>query len=118
MDNEKCVTLRNGASEFEPLVRTMSFILRNLMEEKPITLYELVKMCRDPQHKPWGGVLEQLRERRLVEERPDGTWGIYDSIRNIVLSSAQGDVLDLTLVSPVAKAAPEEEESCQKTQTS
>lgn len=63
-----------------------------------IVLYELVACCRDRNHQPFGNAGEKLAALEL--RREDGT--IHESIRNIVLSAASGEGLDLTLGSPLA----------------
>ncbi len=99
------VTLKNGAEEALPLVNVTMFGLRNLMTEKPIVLYELAQLCRNPKHQPWGQTGEDLLALSLVGKANDG-WQVHDSIRNIVLSAVEGDGLELTLGNPIA-APPE-----------
>lgn len=60
--------------------------------------YELVMKCRDKNHQLFGNTGERLKKLRLIEE--DGS--IHGSIRNIVLSSAEGEGLEMTFKSPVA----------------
>jgi hypothetical protein len=93
------VILKNGAEESLPLVNVMMMSLRSLMQENPIAFYELVMKCRDHNHKFFGNVGDVLKRLSLVET----SGSIHDSIRNIVLSAAEGDGLDMSLGSPVKK---------------
>ena len=92
------VRLRNGAQEAEPLVRTTMMILDNLLETKPIVAYELVMKCRDKNHKLFGQSGADLQNLSLV----DANGGVHDSVRNIILSAAEGDGLNMQFVSPIA----------------
>lgn len=92
------VQLKNGAEEAVPLVNVTMMSLRKLFDELPIVLYELVMLCRDSNHKPFGNCAKDLLDLNLIgpSNRP------HNSIRNIVLSAVSGDGLDMTLGSPVA----------------
>ncbi len=80
-----------------PLVNVTMMSLRDLMQKNPIAFYELVMKCRNHNHKFFGNAGDVLKGLSLVE-----TGGsIHDSIRNIVLSAAKGDGLDMSLGSPV-----------------
>jgi hypothetical protein len=91
------IVLKNGAEEAEPLVKVAMLSLESLIQSSPIAFYELVMKCRDSNHQFFGNTVERLKELSLVQR--DGT--IHDSVRNIVLSAAEGDGLDMKLVSPV-----------------
>ncbi len=99
MNEIATVTLRTGHEEVEPLVRVMMISLRSLMEEDAITFYELVCLARDPNHQPWGGTAEKLKDLNLMES--NGT--LHDSIRNITLAATEGEMLELRMRSPVEK---------------
>lgn len=94
---QETVTLKNGAAEFKPLVTVTMSSLRSLLQDKPIVFYELVMKSRDPNHKFFGRSGNDLKVLSLVQadER------IHDSIRNIVLSSAEGEGLEMVLTSPI-----------------
>lgn len=92
------VKLKNGAEEVEPLVKVTMMVLRDLWTKDVITAYELVMCCRDRDHQPFGNTEQKLRDRSL--------YPIHDSIRNIVLSSVTGDLLEMQLGSPVAEKEP------------
>jgi hypothetical protein len=93
------VLLKNGAEEVMPLVATVMLVLERLVEEQPVVFYELVMVCRDPHHTPWGQTGGELKARELMS--PDGH--IHNSIRNIVLSAVEGDGLGMQLVNPMSK---------------
>ena len=95
------VKLKNGTEEARPMVAVTMFALNGLMEEgKVIVLYELVQLCRNRDHVPWGKTGEDLKALSLIENR-DG-WHVHDSIRNIVLSAAKGEGLEMSIGNPVA----------------
>ena len=91
------VILRNGAEEAKPLVAVTMMSLERLMKEKPLALYDLVMRCRDRSYKFFDDNEEYLKSLNIVDR--DGS--IHDSIRNIVLSAAKGDGLDMVIRSPV-----------------
>jgi len=95
------VKLKNGTTEAKPLVNATMLILRDLVDNDPITLYELTMLCRDSSHQLWGSAGTKLKERNLVES--DGR--VHQSIRNVVLSAVTGDGLDMCLSSPLAEDA-------------
>lgn len=68
--------------------------LQSLIEDEPIAFYELVMLCRNPSHEPFGNTGQKLVDRMLVEQ--DGQ--PHSSIRNIVLSATVGEGLDMKLV--------------------
>ena len=99
-------TLNNGTTEVESLVSVVMMSLRKLFDEKPMVLFDLVSKCRDSSYK-WFGDAEQIcRDLKLVEpENPynsESGGTIHQSIKNIVLSAAEGEGMDMTLVSPYA----------------
>lgn len=91
------VILKNGAEEAKPAVMATMMSLRHLFDSEPIVAYELVMKCRDPKHSFFGNTGDKLKQLSLVQ--PDDR--VHDTIRNIVLSAAQGDGLDMTLGSPI-----------------
>jgi hypothetical protein len=92
------VRLRNGSDESGPLVLTAMASLSGLMQSNPIALYELVMKARDPQHAMFGRTAQEAIDRSLLQ--PDGS--MHDSLRNIILSAADGDGLYLRLIDPRA----------------
>jgi len=109
MDKTKrLVKLKNGSEEFEPLVKVTMALLVTMFkfrEGKPIgalLFYELVEFCKDSSHKFFGNMGEDLKELTLLTAASDGKYQVHESIRNIVLSAAEGEELDLCLVNPVA----------------
>jgi hypothetical protein len=92
----KTVQLAHG-EEVVVLVKVTLLSLDHLIKDNPIGFYELVMKCRDPQHSIWGDQQGKLQELSLVQ--PDGR--VHQSIRNVVLSSVQGDGLEMVLTSPL-----------------
>lgn len=90
------VKLRNGAEEAKVAVITVMMAVNGL---DPITRYELVMKCRNCDHKLFGNTREKLQQLALVG--PDGR--VHETIRNIVVSSAEGDGMAMTFGSPVAE---------------
>jgi hypothetical protein len=72
-------------------------VLRNLLTQHPIAFYELVQVCKNPNHKLFGKTGEILGRFAIVQ--PDG--GVHDSIRNIVLSAVEGEDYSIQLTNPV-----------------
>ena len=89
----KTVILKNGTEELEALVNVTMYSIGTL---GPVELYELVEICRQPGHKPWGDIGDSLKALGLLERdgRP------HESIKNIVLSAAVGEGMQLHLVNP------------------
>lgn len=91
------VILKNGTEEVATLVALTTSILLSLLEERPLILYDLVMKCRDRDYQFFGNNEEHLKSLKLIDR--DGS--IHGSIRNIVLSAAKGDGLDLIIKSPI-----------------
>lgn len=99
-------TLRNGSEEIAVLVNTIMFIIRGLLDNgKGMIFYELVKTCRDRNHKLLGVSGEQLKKLELITVlHQDRTASVHNSIRNIVLSCAKGYGIEIEIINPVATA--------------
>jgi hypothetical protein len=98
------VKLKNGTEEVGALVLTTTMSVNSLLERGlAIPAYELVQLCRDGRHRPFGSCGETLEKLGLVQKGQDGSYSVHDSIRNIVLSMASGEGLEMTFGSPVAK---------------
>lgn len=91
------VILKNGTEEAKMLVAVIMMSLKSLAEEKPLSFYELVELCKDPSHELWGDSAEDLKALNLLE--PAGT--VHSSIKHVVLSAAVGEGIELALGSPV-----------------
>lgn len=99
------VRLRNGSEEAVVLVNTIMLVIRGLFDSgKFMIFYELVETCRDKNHKLFGDSGKQLEELRLINLIEDGTAQVHQSIRNIVLSCAEGEGMSLSVVDPRANA--------------
>jgi len=93
------VTLKNGTEEAMPLVTVTMFSLQDLGKKSPLAVYELVMLCRDREHKIFSlRLADDLKGRSLIQL--DGR--VHASIKNIVLSAATGDGLDMVIGSPLA----------------
>ena len=101
------VTLKNGAEEAKPLVVVTMMTLNRLMDEgKAMVVYELVELCKNPAHRPFGVTGDDMVKLSLASknQRPaTNPWHVHNSIRNIVLSAIEGEGMDLCLGNPVAK---------------
>lgn len=96
------VTLKNGAEEVLALVTvTMASLDAISRQGKGVVVFELVELCRNPNHKPWGDTGDELKEWKLATCDIEGRWEVHDSIRNIVLSAAKGEGLDMEIGNPV-----------------
>ena len=93
------IKLKNGSEEAKGLVAVTSLRVGNLINTNPMAFFELVRVCRDPSHRPFGNTAQVLSGFSLME--PGGT--VPQSIRNIVLSGAQGDGMDMAWDDPVAR---------------
>lgn len=98
--------LKNGTTEVQPFVVITLGVLKQLFDDKPLAFFDLVSKCRDSSYK-WFGDNEQIcRDLQLIQPEnpynPDAGGSIHESIKNIVLSAAEGEGMDMTLVSPYA----------------
>lgn len=91
------VTLKNGGEEADILVAATMMSLRSLIDEAPIAFYELVMKCRDRNHRLFGNTGQVLQRCSLIQSDES----IHNSIRNIVLSAAVGEGLQMSLGSPI-----------------
>lgn len=96
---EEGVTLKNGAEEHHGLVKVLcGLVLPKLMEEDPITFYELVMLARDSKHKIFSDVQKKkLQDLNLLEQ----TGGLHSSTANIVRCAVDGEGLKMRLVNPL-----------------
>lgn len=100
--------LKNGTEEVSALVAitmlTIRGIWNNLSQGGPIAFYELVQICKDNDHEPFGDMGELLCKSGLVTRFAAGTFEVSTSIKNIVLSAAEGEGFDIQLVDPVDRS--------------
>lgn len=91
----EAVTLKNGATEFKPLVAATMLSLGKLLQDNPIAFYELTMKARDSKHEFFGNVGSELKLLALIQENGN----LHDSIRNIVLSVVEGEGAMMRLTS-------------------
>lgn len=93
----KLVKLKNESEEVLVLVNATMMSLTKLLETNPMALYELVEVCRKPDHQIFGELDKVLRDFSLLQcdNKP------HSSIKNIVLSAIEGEGLDMCVVNPV-----------------
>ena len=100
----RILKLKNGSEEALPLVivvmRTLTTMMENGMD--CIAVYELVEKCKDDKHMLFGNAEEKLKALALIEQ----SGHIHDSVRNIVLSAAEGEGLNMGIGNPVACTKP------------
>lgn len=92
------VTLKNGTEEVKVLVQTTMMSLEHLVDTNPIAACELVEMCKDASHKPFGNTNNILEDLGLVNNGQ-----VHTSIKNIVLSAFEGEGFDLHLTLPAVE---------------
>ncbi len=94
------VKLRNSKiEELRTLVSVIYMSLEKLLEEQPTAFYDIVMMARDKNYKPFGKNGEVLAQLVLINK--DNS--MHDSIKNIILASVEGDMMEMKLVNPIAK---------------
>lgn len=90
------VDLRNGSREQGALLASVSLTLDRLLESMPLAVFDLVELARNGSA-PFPPCAERLIALGLMAS--DGR--VHESIRNIVLSSFEGDGMDMYRVSPL-----------------
>lgn len=90
------VILKNNTEAPKVLVSTTMIALENIVNTNPIAAYELVELCKDTSHKPFGNAGKILEDFSLVNNGQ-----VRESIKNIVLSAFEGDGLDMHLTFPI-----------------
>ncbi len=100
-DEHEPVLLRNGARVVPQLVVLTMKHVRELWDTHDRAVFELLALCRDDEHKPFGSLAYKLAGRGLIEKRGI-RWVAHDTTRDIVLSACEGDDLGLKIVNPVA----------------
>lgn len=94
---QQFITLKNGAEVPLAAVRMTMLILEKYVDTAgSVALYELNEKCKDAQY-------QMLKGPRAMAERFALTEGgkVLDLTRNIILSSIEGEGLDLRLTNPV-----------------
>lgn len=96
------VTLKTGKQAHRALVATVMLQLRMWMESgiKGVTIvYDLSKMARDPNYKPFGNNGKDILEAAFI----DGVSGkLHRTIADIIEAATEGDGLEMRLVNPIA----------------
>lgn len=91
------VTLRNGQTALEPMVSVTFLSLKTLLENDPISFFELVEICRDPSHEMFGNTAETLSSLALISNgKPNSI------VKTVLLAATEGEGFKLRLVSPYA----------------
>lgn len=91
------VRLHNGAEESIDVIVVTMMSLQELFWNKPVIVYELVMLARDPSHQLYANTSEVLQQLALVEAKDR----MDDSVRNVVLSAVDGEGIDMILRNPV-----------------
>ncbi len=100
---KETIKLKNGSVELRSGALGVFAIIKKLFKEKPILFYELILLCRDPSHEPWGEIGQDLVEQNLIEQTGDDQpkYTVHALIKNVVLSSIEGnDIKNMRLVNP------------------
>ncbi len=108
------VRLKNGSEVFEPqVIMTMKLLQKIFVESRPdkmlgpVAIYELVAICKNPDHKLFGSFGERLAKLTLLRDvsiNGEAKYAVQDTVRDIVLSAVDGQDMegDFGLVNPVA----------------
>jgi hypothetical protein len=94
------ITLRTGKEVSHEHLAILMVTLDKLARQDANAYYELVALCRNPEHKLYIGTDKTLRELKLIEKNNQPV----EVTRDIVLASAEGEGLNLKLVSPVKQS--------------
>ena len=97
------VKLRNGSEELKILVNAIHLNLQAILTKHPISFYDLVTLARDKNYKIFPPNAKCLIQLGLLNEGQPGEYHMHDSIKSIILSSVEGDMLDMKLVDPIIK---------------
>lgn len=95
------ITLKNGAQEVRQLVAITMMSLRKLFDDDPMVAYDLIMLCRNSDYRPFGSAPDKLAALRLASPMGIGMT-VHESIRNIVLSAATGEGMDIGIENPIA----------------
>lgn len=104
------IKLKNGAEESPVMVATVHMILDSLLEEtdnmaeniRNVTVfYDIVTACRDPKYMSQISKANMMKLEGLALVK---NGRVHDSIKNVVLSSVEGEELEMELVNPVMDA--------------
>jgi hypothetical protein len=90
----KMVVLKTGNEEPNLLVVATFMNLEDLQADDPGALWELVEACRKPEYKV-------LNPAPIEATGLMSAGKVRDSIKNIVLASVEGEMLDMHLVNPI-----------------
>lgn len=94
------VKLRNSKiEELRILVDTIYSSLEKLFKENLDAFYDITLIARDKSYKHFGRNGEILCRLGFINR--DNS--MHDSIRNIILASVEGDMVELKLVNPIQK---------------
>lgn len=92
--------LKNGGLENTGIIAVVTMSLERLLMENGIAFYDLVMKCRDDEYEPFGNSDDILKAAVLMEQ--GGT--IRQDIKNIVLSSVEGDEGGMHMVDPIDRS--------------
>lgn len=76
----------------EPLEKVIKMSVGLIFEKYPIAFYELVEVCREPNHKLFGNTGEILEQYNLLQ---DGTQRPHTAVKEVVLANTKGEGLGL-----------------------
>lgn len=81
------ITLRTGVEVPQGVARATRLALLNLLQSgHGVALYELLELCRNPQHSLFGNSAEVLEKGGVLFEGR-----LHGAIRDVVLASFDGD---------------------------
>jgi hypothetical protein len=98
---DRLIRLKNGEEISSSILTPLLMTLETLAMEHPRAFNDLVLVCRNQNYIPSGTSLDLLERAELILLQR-GRIRVYDSIRSIALSAAEGSGLNIRFVSPVA----------------
>ena len=98
------IKLKNGSTELEPLIQATMLNINTLVEKDPLAIIDLVLKARDNSYQFFGDAEATLQRMGLIQKGGR----IHQSIKNIVLSAAEGEGLDISIGNPVENNEPTE----------
>lgn len=100
------VLLKNGERVPKPVVITTWMTLDLLLKEDISSLLCLIDKAKDPDYELPSRVEKKLTELAMLE---DGS--IHDMVRSVILSSVEGEDLEIRLVNPVQRVKGKQKRS-------
>ena len=108
------VRLKNGSEEPYPIVAVITMSLGDMLDQGlpgVLSAYDLVERCKNSKYQMSEDTEKDLIKQSLLQR--DGQ--PHSSIRNIVLSSIQGEGLEMKFVDPIDRTTRTQQPSAEMT---